>query len=78
MGNHSKGKMAESHNRRNTMKTILLIALTLAASTAYAGTAFFQYARQTGMTQQCVYDYLGNEYTITISGVAICPLTIQV
>jgi len=60
------------------MKTILLITLTLAASAAYAGTAFFQYARQTGMTQQCVYDYLGNEYTITISAASLCPLTLQV
>jgi len=60
------------------MKTILLIALTMAAGIAHAGTAFFQYARQTGMTQQCVYDYLGNEYTITISAVSLCPLTIQI
>jgi hypothetical protein len=60
------------------MKTILLIALTLAASAAYAGTAFFKYERDTGMTKQCVYDYLGNEYTITINVVKICPVTIQI
>jgi len=60
------------------MKTILLIALTLAAGTAYAGMAFFQYERTTGMTKQCVYDYLGSEYTITISAISLCPLTIQI
>lgn len=56
----------------------LAIALALAATPALAGTAFFKYARVTGMTQQCVYDYLGNEYTITISAVQLCPLSIQV
>jgi len=60
------------------MKTILLIAMTLAAGTAYAGTAFLQYERETGMTKQCVYDYLGDEYTITINVVKLCPLTIRV
>jgi len=32
----------------------------------------------TGMTKQCIYDGLGNQYTITISSVSLCPLTIDV
>jgi hypothetical protein len=34
--------------------------------------------RTTGMTKQCYYDALGNEYTRTISSVELCPLTIRV
>jgi len=70
--------MIESHNEGNTMKTILLIAMTLGASAAIAGTAHLQYERETGSTKQCVYDYLGDEHTITINVVKLCPLTIRV
>lgn len=58
-------------------KLIALIVLT-ASATAFAGTAFLKYERVTGMTKQCVYDYLGNEYTRTISSTELCPLSIQV
>ena len=58
-------------------KLIALIALT-ASATTFAGTAFLKYERTTGMTKQCVYDYLGNEYTITLSSTQLCPLTIRV
>lgn len=34
--------------------------------------------RRTGMTKQCFYDALGNEYVKTISSVALCPLSIKV
>lgn len=56
---------------------IALIALTLSA-TAFAGTAFLKYERVTGMTKQCVYDYLGNEYTRTMRSTDLCPLSIEV
>lgn len=58
-----------------TMALLIGLSLSLAAQ---AGTAFFQYEQITGLTKQCVYDYLGNRYTITISAVSLCPLTIQV
>lgn len=58
-------------------KLIALIALT-ASVTAFAGTAYFKYERTTGMTKQCVYEYLGNEYTKTIRATELCPLSIQV
>lgn len=56
----------------------LLIALLLVTAPAVAGTAFFKYERVTGMTKQCVYDYLGSEYTITLKATELCPLTIDV
>ena len=58
-------------------KLIALIALTTSV-TAFAGTAYFKYERTTGMTKQCVYEYLGNEYTKTIRATELCPLSIQV
>lgn len=61
------------------MKHIIGLAILLGASAAFAGSAFFQYEVNTGgMTKQCVYDYLGSTYTITVSSVSMCPLTIPV
>ena len=59
------------------MKKLILVLL-LVSTTAFAGTAFFKYERTTGMTKQCVYDYLGNEYTITIKSYKLCPMSIEV
>ena len=51
----------------------------ITATTAFAGTAFFVREVQTGgMTKQCVYDYLGSQYVITVSAASLCPLTIEV
>lgn len=58
-------------------KLIALIVLT-ASATAFAGTAYLKYERVTGMTKQCVYDYLGNEYTRTVRSSELCPLSIKV
>lgn len=58
-------------------KWIVLAALTMSAS-AFAATAFLKYERVSGMTKQCVYDYLGSEYTRTIRSHELCPQTIQV
>lgn len=60
------------------MKTAIAILLLGAAYTASAGIAFFQYEYTTGMTKQCVYDYLGSKYTLTLSSVSLCPLTLEV
>jgi hypothetical protein len=61
------------------MKTLIFFVLILAMAKVFAGTAFFAYEDNTGgMTKQCVYDYLGSTYTITISSVASCPLSIPV
>jgi hypothetical protein len=54
-----------------------LIICLLVSGTAYAGTAFFKYEYVTGMTKQCVYDYLGSQITRTQSAVSLCPLTIS-
>lgn len=59
-------------------KFAFVVGLMLASVSAHAGTAFLKYERVTGMTKQCVYDYLGNEYTRTISSTELCPLTIRV
>jgi hypothetical protein len=59
-------------------KLIVMIAAALLSASAFAGTAFLKYERVTGMTKQCVYDYLGNEYTKTIRSTELCPLTIRV
>lgn len=55
----------------------LIIGLTIAAA-ANAGTAFFKYEYVTGMTKQCVYDYLGSQVVRTMPSYAVCPVTIQV
>jgi len=59
-------------------KFIVMIAAALLSASAFAGTAYLKYERVTGMTKQCVYDYLGNEYTKTIRSTELCPLTIRV
>ena len=59
-------------------KFIVMIVAALLSASAFAGTAYLKYERVTGMTKQCVYDYLGNEYTKTIRSTELCPLTIRV
>ena len=59
-------------------RTALFLAAMLLSQAATAGTAFLVREYTTGMTKQCVYDYLGSQYVITISAVQLCPLTIEV
>lgn len=66
------------HHGEEIMRSLLTIVLLLTSAAAFAGTAFFKYERTTGMTKQCVYDYLGSEYTITLRSIDLCPLTIEV
>jgi len=56
---------------------VIALGLTLAVA-ANAGTAFFKYEYVTGMTKQCVYDYLGSQVIRTQSSISLCPLTIQI
>jgi hypothetical protein len=42
------------------------------------GLAFLVGEYQTGMTKQCIYDYLGSKYTITIDSYKLCPMSIDV
>ena len=61
------------------MKKTLTTALLLLSASAYAATAYFTHEINTGgMTKQCVYNYAGNTYTITVKSYQLCPMTIQV
>ena len=62
-----------------TLITSLVLITSISAVAAQAGTAFFSHEIETGgMTKQCVYDYLGSTYVITISSVKLCPMSINV
>lgn len=60
------------------MKKLIVLMAALISASAFAGTAYFKYERVTGMTKQCVYDYLGSEYVRTMRSTELCPLTIRV
>lgn len=55
--------------------TISLLSLPAQAQTI---TAFKTGEAATGMSKQCYYNALGNQYTRTISSTSLCPLSIQV
>jgi len=66
-----------------TIRNALLVLAVLAfgstpALPAQTVTAFKTGEQTTGMTKQCFYDALGNEYTRTIGSVELCALSIQV
>lgn len=42
------------------------------------GTAFKVGEQVTGMTKQCYYNYLGSDYTKTVSAAELCPLSVTV
>ena len=60
------------------MKAFIFATLVVLSSAAQAGTAFFKYEIEQGMTKLCVYDYLGNIHSITVKSYQLCPLSIQV
>lgn len=58
---------------------IIVLCLLLASAAAHAGTAFFSHEESNGgMYKQCVYDYLGSRFVITVQSYKVCPVTIQV
>jgi hypothetical protein len=60
-------------------KLLIALTLTLAASSAYAATAYFSHESNSGgLTKQCHYKYLSEMYSITVRSTKICPLTIEV
>jgi hypothetical protein len=59
------------------MRKLLLVFILLSAP-SWAGTAFLQTEVVTGFTKQCIYNYLGNTYILTISSLELCPFTIEV
>lgn len=58
-------------------KLAFVLGLSISLS-AHAGTAFFKYEYVTGMTKQCVYDYLGSQVVRTMQAYQVCPVTITV
>ena len=62
------------------MKKLALLLLIGFVTVSWAGgTAFFKYEKEcTGFKKICVYNYLGDDYAITIDCVKLCPLTIEV
>ena len=68
------------------MKNALLLSLALIAVcffsteglSAQTVTAYKTGERTTGMTKQCYYEHLGNEYTRTVRASQLCPLSIRV
>ncbi len=70
---------------RNENSPFVLILVVLAMLLLFIGqvraatyTAYKTGERTTGMTKQCYYNALGNQYTITIKAIELCPLTIEV
>jgi hypothetical protein len=62
---------------------VFIVAATLVLAdgryvAAQATTAFKTGEQTTGMTKQCFYKALGNEYTRTVRSVELCPLSIRV
>ena len=62
----------------NSIKTLVVaMLLSMVATAAYAGTAFFSYETTSGMSKICYYTYMGSTVAITISVTSLCPLTIS-
>lgn len=58
-------------------KLAFVLGLSISLS-AHAGTAFFKYEVQQGLTKLCVYDYIGNIHSITLKSYQVCPVSITV
>ena len=57
---------------------IVLVAIAIPFSAAYACSAFLQDEYVDGMSRVCIYDHLGSDYVITIRSTQICRVTVQV
>lgn len=57
----------------------VLMFASMVSGSAHAATAFFSHETYSGgLTKQCHYKYLNETYTITVSNVSLCPLSIEV
>ena len=64
---------------RMTLFIVTVLGLGSASTmSAQTVTGFKTGERTTGLTKQCLYNALGNEYTYTIGSTQLCPLNIQV
>ena len=57
---------------------VVAFALSLALVPSLSAQAIKTGERTTGMTKQCYYNHVGSEYTITVSSVELCPLSVRV
>lgn len=57
---------------------VAIVSLLSLPAQAQTITAFKTGEAATGMSKQCYYNALGNQYTRTISSTSLCPLSIQV
>jgi len=58
---------------------LMVIAAFMWANEAMsAGTAYLVDERIDGALKQCIYNYLGNEYVITIQAWNVCPTVVEV
>lgn len=60
------------------MKYLAIAAGLIISAASQAGTAFLKYEYTTGMTKQCVYDYLGSQIIRTYPATSLCPISITV
>ena len=60
--------------------TLVGLLLSLGSSTlqAQSATAFKTGENRTGSTKQCFYSFAGKQYTKTVEGYELCPLSIDV
>ena len=63
---------------RLTMYLIAILLVIPAVAWSQTIDAFKTGEETTGLTKQCFYEALGNAYTVTISSIQLCPLSIQI
>jgi len=59
-------------------KLTALVALALTVTSAEAATIFLKREYVNGQIRQCVYDYYGNDYIVSIPAHQLCRLSITV
>lgn len=58
---------------------ILMVGILMLVTSVADADAFLDHEVNTGgMTKQCIYDYLGSTYIVTINAVGLCPMSIPV
>ena len=59
-------------------KLTALVALALTATSAEAATIFLKREYVTGQIRQCIYDYYGSDYIVSIPSHQLCKLSINI